>query len=166
MFKLWSTLVFCYVISDFTTRCKCWWHFKNIGNNDLMSYSWTIEFFCFWLIQNETNLRFWTLDLTLKITYYVFFFLHIFFKSREMKPKTTHTSFRILEANKVNSFTIPKSASIMLSKLGRFYNSSISFVFIVIIDCKTSLKNQCPWDWFNKNVVITREIISTTISTC
>ncbi len=46
--------------------------------------------------------------------------------------KNNKDFFYIFEANKVNSLTIPRSSSIILLKLGGFFNSSINFVLMVI----------------------------------
>jgi hypothetical protein len=53
----------------------------------------------------------------------------------------------MLKASKYNSLEIIESSSIMLSNEGMILFSSFNFKLMEIIECKSSLRNQCPQGW-------------------
>jgi hypothetical protein len=69
----------------------------------------------------------------------------------------------MLEANKNNSLEIMESSSIRFSNEGIILFSSFSFKLMEIIECKTTLRSQCPWDWLITQVETIGERQSTTI---
>jgi hypothetical protein len=62
------------------------------------------------------------------------------------KSKTLITSLLMLKANKNNSLKIMGSYSIRLSNERIILFSSFNFKLMEIIECKASLRSQCPQD--------------------
>jgi len=87
-----------------------------------------------------------------------------YFLKNERKPfKMPHISLLMLDASNDNSWVATKASSIKSYKLSEIPDSSLSFRLIVIFTFKALESNQCPWDWFNTQALITKDKTSITI---
>jgi hypothetical protein len=87
------------------------------------------------------------LSLTLNITCYGIFSLHISFKKKGTIPKK-HNLKNKIDSKLKNSKTIPKSSSIKLTWVGGFVISSLHFKHMVMANCNALDNNQWLLYWF------------------
>jgi len=84
-----STPMLTKTLSNYTKRCKWWWHFNNMGYKDLLSYSSTIETPYSLPINEDTRWRLLSLGFNIKEN----IFFSNFFKKEKKDSNARQTSF-------------------------------------------------------------------------
>jgi hypothetical protein len=69
----------------------------------------------------------------------------------------------MLEANKDNSSLTIESSSIKFSNESRSCFYSLSFKIMEMVECKASLRSQCPHDWLKTHAKMSSEKQSTIV---
>jgi hypothetical protein len=113
--------------------------------------------------KKKTHPRFLNLGFNIKANILCVFHLSNFFKERKLYV-TPHTFFLLLEEpNKLIQNVTSKLFSIRVWKNGAFFDFTINFKLMEMVEWRASFNNQCPLYWFRLQIITIGERQSTTI---